>query len=258
MQNRTPVFCSRCRAEGFRGEGDFDHLPDLAHFTPVPRKYRHDGWTPERQRAFIAALAETGSVSHAAKALNMSAEGAYYLRRQPGADEFRAAWEAALDYGVRRLLDVTMERAIYGVPVPVFHKGEQVGEKRWYNDRLAMFHLRHRLPERYGALVPPARGTKSPETIQREWQEQQAERERLTERTTARLKRKIDAIHDAWRAMLSKDPRLVEAYELLFGPDGEEERTHPLGHRLARLPKDISYQVIGAQREAPPSKTDDA
>jgi hypothetical protein len=34
-------------------------IPD---FAPVPRKYRFDGWTAERQRAFIAALAETGSV----------------------------------------------------------------------------------------------------------------------------------------------------------------------------------------------------
>ncbi|HEX2763027.1 MAG TPA: hypothetical protein VHM92_04155 [Allosphingosinicella sp.] len=33
--------------------------PSLA-FTPVPRRYRHDGWTPERQVAFIEALADTG------------------------------------------------------------------------------------------------------------------------------------------------------------------------------------------------------
>src|SRR5262249_35504602 len=49
-----------------------------------------------------------------------------------------------------------------GVPVPVFHKGEQVGERRWYNDRLLMFTLRHHDPERFGAMsaggfrqVPP-------------------------------------------------------------------------------------------------------
>lgn len=29
-----------------------DQLPD---FAPVPRKTRHDGWTPERQRAFVGA-----------------------------------------------------------------------------------------------------------------------------------------------------------------------------------------------------------
>jgi len=26
--------------------------PALPDFTPVPRKYRHDGWAPERQRVF--------------------------------------------------------------------------------------------------------------------------------------------------------------------------------------------------------------
>ena len=28
----------------------------LPAFEPVPRKFRHDGWMPERQKAFIAAL----------------------------------------------------------------------------------------------------------------------------------------------------------------------------------------------------------
>lgn len=37
--------------------------PVVPDFTPVPRKRnRYDGWTPERQRGFIEALAELGSV----------------------------------------------------------------------------------------------------------------------------------------------------------------------------------------------------
>ena len=59
---------------------------ELPTFTPVPRQTsRHDGWTVERQHAFIEALADTGSVKAAAAAVDMSAEGAYYLRRQKGA-----------------------------------------------------------------------------------------------------------------------------------------------------------------------------
>lgn len=127
-----------------------DQRPPIPAFTPVPRKYRHDGWTPERQRAFIEALAATGSVTAAAARINMSPEGAYYLRRQPGAEGFAAAWAAALDHGVQQLADVAIDRAIHGVAVPVFWRGEQVGEKRWFNDRLLMFLLRHHLPERYG------------------------------------------------------------------------------------------------------------
>lgn len=80
---------------------------ELPAFTPVPRQcQRHDGWTPERQRSFIEALADLGSVEAAARAVDMSSVGAYYLRRQPGAEEFRAAWEAALQLGVQRIEDV--------------------------------------------------------------------------------------------------------------------------------------------------------
>lgn len=123
-------------------------IPD---FTPVPRKkVRHDGWTPARQRGFIEALARTGSVEHAAKAVNMTTVGAYQLRLAPGAESFREAWTAALDFGVQMLEDVAMQRALYGVAVPVFGKEGQIGEKRWYNDRLLMFLLRHRLSDRYG------------------------------------------------------------------------------------------------------------
>lgn len=133
MQNRTPG------------------RPQVPAFTPVPRKYRHDGWTEERQRAFIEALADTGSVKAAARQVNMSPEGAYYLRRQPGAQEFAAAWEAALDHGVRRLEDIAMERAINGVEVPVYSYGKLIGTRIVHNDRLLMFILRNRAVDRFGS-----------------------------------------------------------------------------------------------------------
>lgn len=93
----------------------------------MPVRYRHDGWTPERQRAFISALADYGSVSRAAAACNMSLEGCYGLRRHPAAGEFRKAWEAALDFGVERLRDIAFERAIEGEQVPVFVGGKLMG-----------------------------------------------------------------------------------------------------------------------------------
>ena len=77
-------------------------------------------------------------------------------------------WAAALTVGLDRLRDIAFERAIDGVPVPVFYKGEQCGEKRWYNDRLLMFILRHHLPAKYGALAALPPGTKHPDTVARE------------------------------------------------------------------------------------------
>lgn len=129
MQNRTPV------ARTAR--------PSLPAFTPVPRKYRHDGWTPERQRAFIEALADTGSVTRAAGMVNMAQTNCYTLRRAPGAEEFRRAWDAALDFGVARLKDIAFERAIEGQLVPVFVAGKLLGYRRQRNDALLMFCLRH-------------------------------------------------------------------------------------------------------------------
>lgn len=115
----------------------------LPAFDPVPRKcQRHDGWTPERQRAFIGALADTGSVKRAAMHVNMSEVGAYLLRRQPGAEGFRRAWECALDFGVQRLKDEAFERALNGQLSPVFVGGKLKGFRRVKNDRLLMFCLR--------------------------------------------------------------------------------------------------------------------
>jgi hypothetical protein len=125
---------------------------ELPPFTPVPRQgNRHDGWTPERQRAFIEALADTGSVAAACKAVDMSTVGAYHLRRQPGAEPFRAAWQAALHLGVSRIEDVAMDRALNGVEEPLYSYGKLVGTRTRYNDRLLMFILRNRAPERFAA-----------------------------------------------------------------------------------------------------------
>lgn len=125
---------------------------ELPAFTPVPRLcQRHDGWTPTRQRGFIEALADLGSVVAAARAVDMSSEGAYALRRQPGAASFRAAWEAALALGIQKIEDVAMDRALNGTEEPVYSYGKLIGTRIKHNDRLLMFMLRNRAPERFAA-----------------------------------------------------------------------------------------------------------
>ncbi|KEO91645.1 hypothetical protein EH31_02950 [Erythrobacter longus] len=132
----------------------------LPSFTPVPRQYeRHDGWTPERQQNFIEALADTGSVASACKKVDMSTVGAYHLRRQEGAESFRKAWKKALDLGIQQLEDVAMERALHGVDEPVYSYGELVGVRKKVNDRLLMFMLRNRAPERFGNAAAKGGGS---------------------------------------------------------------------------------------------------
>lgn len=70
--------------------------PRVPTFTPVPVRTRCDGWTVERQLAFIGALAETLCVGAAARAAGMSREGAHRLRRRKQAGSFAAAWDSIL------------------------------------------------------------------------------------------------------------------------------------------------------------------
>ncbi len=65
-------------------------------FHPVPVAPRADGWTHQRQAAFIGHLAQTRSVAKAARMVSMGRESAYRLRKRPGAAGFAAAWDAAL------------------------------------------------------------------------------------------------------------------------------------------------------------------
>ena len=102
-----PVICDRCRSVGNSGEGDFSHLGDLLDFTPVPRRKRLNGWDAEAQRAFIAALAMTGSKTAAAKSLGRNAFGIDQLLKAEGSESFRLAFDRAIAIaeknGARRL-----------------------------------------------------------------------------------------------------------------------------------------------------------
>lgn len=119
-------------------------------FEPVQLRARHDGWTAERQIRFIEALAASGCVADACRHVGMSETSARALYNRPCGTAFRHAWDAAVDCAMPRLEQAVLERSIKGVPRPIFYKGEQVGEWRHYDERLAMFLLRTRRAARYG------------------------------------------------------------------------------------------------------------
>lgn len=140
-----------------------DDDEDPLAFDPVPLRLRYDGWTPDKQGDFIEALAETACVEEACRRVRMSVASAYALRTRSEAQSFRLAWEAALDVGVARLSDAALSRALYGVVVPQFYKGEQIGEYRRYDERLTMWLLRHRDPTRYGKWLDRIEACQHPE-----------------------------------------------------------------------------------------------
>lgn len=127
----------------------FEFIPDdagddpLPDFTPVPlSRSRHDGWTAERQRAFIAMLAQTGVVAAAARAVGMGVTSAYNLRRRPGAESFARAWMLVETDARRRAFELIVDQAINGTTRARFYRGRFVGLTRVYETRLALAALR--------------------------------------------------------------------------------------------------------------------
>ena len=217
----------------------------LTAFTPVPRlRDRSNGWKPHVQQAFIEALADTGSVASACRAVNRSTHGAYHLRRQPGAEEFAAAWEAALDFGMRRIEDVAMDRALNGVEMPVYSYGQLVGTRISYNDRLLMFMLRNRAPERFAEGRPKSMNavdkmelTRLRTRWRKEWEEERAA-EQLQEEvaTMESINAKIDKIRaqeEQWESPRVRAAR--EALQAAIAADREE------GYSPARDPEHPLY-----------------
>lgn len=122
-------------------------------FEPATLRNRHDGWTAQKQIAFIEALAETACVETACRRVGVTRQSAYRLRRRECGAPFRAAWDNALDHALHQLEEAALARALHGVPRPIFYKGEQVGEWREYDERLTMFLLRARRPQRFGKWI---------------------------------------------------------------------------------------------------------
>ena len=98
-------------------------------FTPVPLRYRKDGWTPGRQADFLGHLCETWCVAAAARHVGKTRESAYRLRDKPGEESFAAAWDAILAEP-RRVRKSTPEllwhRLFYGTLKPVMRGGRHV------------------------------------------------------------------------------------------------------------------------------------
>jgi hypothetical protein len=121
-----------------------------------PPTQRYDGWTPARQAAFLRALATTHNISAAARAAGMTRQAAYALRARLKGQPFDLAWDAAFQSSFDALAEAAMERALDGVEVPHFHKGELVGTSRHYDERLTIALLRMR-ESFLRAPAPPTR-----------------------------------------------------------------------------------------------------
>lgn len=97
-------------------------------------------WTKAKERAFIAALAESCNVKLAAKTAKVSAS-AIYVRRSRDAS-FRRAWDQALAAGYAQLEMMMLERALHGVEKTIVLKNGETQVMREYSDRVGLALLR--------------------------------------------------------------------------------------------------------------------
>lgn len=68
----------------------------------------------------------------------MSRQSAYQLRARLRGEPFDLAWDAAFRTAYDALAEAAMERALNGVEVPHFHKGELVHCSRRFDERLTV------------------------------------------------------------------------------------------------------------------------
>lgn len=105
---------------------------------PGERPARRDAWPLATQAAFLRALSATHSVSEAARSVGKSRQSAYRLRSRLKGKPFDLAWEVAFHHSYDVLAHAALERALNGVEVPVFYRGELIHTYRRYDERLTV------------------------------------------------------------------------------------------------------------------------
>jgi hypothetical protein len=114
-------------------------VPSEVEAGPRARRCRHDGWTPERQIAFLEALAACGVVTDACRHAGLSAQSAYAFRNRRAGRAFATAWDAVLVHRARgRLSDELMSRAMNGCVEAIRQAGEVTAERHRFDNRLSM------------------------------------------------------------------------------------------------------------------------
>jgi hypothetical protein len=107
-------------------------LPALAD-----RAQRYDGWTPDRQRAFLEAIAEGHTVGSACALVGMAPSSAYALRRRAAGAAFALGWRAANLLAREKVADTLLARAIDGQVETVTRADGETITRHRYDNRLA-------------------------------------------------------------------------------------------------------------------------
>jgi hypothetical protein len=206
-------------------------LPSEFEFTPVPRRYHanKNSITADKQRAFILALAQTGSVALASKVIGNAGGSLYSLKLAAGAESFAAAWDKAIHRGAGQILDILVDHAINGAPEYIYKEGVLVAERRVFNYRMMMWIVAHHMPERFGmpsGLTAYGGSSKAVDRMKAawrtQWEEERAGADQATqEETNAEILKRLKPLHKRnWYKMYvpwMDDPEKRAACEVLYG-----------------------------------------
>ena len=98
--------------------------------------------------AFIEALVEERSVTHACRVVGMARKTAYKHRKEDPA--FGEEWDEAVAVNLEDLEASAMRRAIDGTLEPILYQGKTRGARRVYETGLTIFMMKTRMRDRYG------------------------------------------------------------------------------------------------------------
>jgi hypothetical protein len=105
---------------------------------------------PQRKKkAFLAAMAETGNISAAAKIAGIDRHSHYDWLKDDPDGSYAEAYETARIESIESLEKEARRRALTGYLKPVYQGGKKVGTIREFSDTLLIFLLKGAKPETY-------------------------------------------------------------------------------------------------------------
>ena len=100
-----------------------------------------------KKRAFLAAYAELGTITHAATAAGIDRNTHTQWLKVDA--EYATAFEDAKQQAIEKLEREAVRRASEGIDKPIFYQGHLVTTIKEYSDTLLIFLLKGLKPERY-------------------------------------------------------------------------------------------------------------
>ncbi len=116
--------------------------PAKAAVAALPNGIRHP-----KKRAFLAAFAECGNISEAAKIAEINRMSHYHWLETD--ERYAVVFDQATEIACDHLEAEARRRAVEGVNEPVFYHGEVCGTVRKYSDTLLIFLLKGARPDKF-------------------------------------------------------------------------------------------------------------